>query len=98
MKLISHLIIHQLIIEIALIALTDVYKPSTTLMAAPRKAEYVYNEVNDLIHLSGPITEDSLVRALHSRFVAKQYYVSSQLAFIMQQSKHHARLTFCMDI
>ena len=33
-------------------------------------------DINDLIHLEGPITEDSLIRALQSRFMANECFVS----------------------
>lgn len=33
-------------------------------------------DVNDLIHLDAPITEDSLIRALHKRFLANQYFTN----------------------
>jgi len=33
-------------------------------------------DIDDLIHLDGPITEDSLIRALHSRFLDNQRFVS----------------------
>lgn len=33
-------------------------------------------DLNDLIHLDGPITEDSLIRALQSRFMANECFVS----------------------
>ncbi|XP_054159659.1 uncharacterized protein LOC128957868 [Oppia nitens] len=52
-------------------------KPCSPSMGSKtRKQEYTYNEVNDLIHLLGPLTEDSLLRALHSRFMANQYYTN----------------------
>ena len=33
--------------------------------------------INDLIHLDAPITEDSLIRALQSRFMANECFVSA---------------------
>ena len=33
-------------------------------------------DINDLIHLDAPITEDSLIRALQSRFNANEFFVS----------------------
>lgn len=36
-------------------------------------------ETEDLIHLPGPLTEDAVIKCLHARFSAKQYYVSIEL-------------------
>lgn len=33
------------------------------------------DNINDLIHLEAPITEDSLIRSLHSRFLSNEYFV-----------------------
>lgn len=32
--------------------------------------------VDDLIHLVGPLTEDAVIRALQTRFAMKNYFVS----------------------
>ena len=34
------------------------------------------DNINDLIHLEAPITEDSLIRSLHTRFLSNEYFVS----------------------
>ncbi len=39
-------------------------------------------DINDLIHLDAPITEDSLIRALQSRFNANEYFVSVVLCLV----------------
>ncbi|KAH8028349.1 hypothetical protein HPB51_016172 [Rhipicephalus microplus] len=47
-------------------------------------------EVRDLIHLTGPLTEDAVLRTLHARFFCREYFVFCKaLAFLfrlMQQS------------
>lgn len=35
-------------------------------------------ETQDLIYLAGPLTEDALLKCLHARFTAEQYFVSYQ--------------------
>ena len=57
---------------------------SSSVMKDIRIHENAYCQVNDLIHLPGPLTEDALLRSLQSRFYAKQYYVS-QLNFFKIQ-------------
>lgn len=34
------------------------------------------SKIDDLVHLPGPLTEDAIVRALESRFQAKEFMVS----------------------
>lgn len=36
-------------------------------------------DVEDLIHLRGPLTEDAVVRALQARFYHNKFYVSHSL-------------------
>lgn len=36
------------------------------------------SDVDDLIHLRGPLTEDAVVRALQARFYHNKFYVSAQ--------------------
>jgi hypothetical protein len=54
----------------------DTSKSSSIGMSKIRKQENIYTEVHDLIHLLGPLTEDSLLRALHSRFISKEYFTN----------------------
>ena len=36
----------------------------------------MYTELEDMIHLPGPLTEDSVLKTLQARFYKGQYYVS----------------------
>ena len=36
-----------------------------------------YAAMEDLIQISGPLTEDAIIRVLQARFYRRQYYVSS---------------------
>ena len=40
-------------------------------------------EMNDLIHLMGPLTEDAVMKTLQARFNEKKYFVSSKLITII---------------
>lgn len=46
-------------------------------------------DINDLIHLDAPITEDSLIRALQSRFMANECFVSVPPLFNLSRAIHH---------
>jgi dachs protein len=35
------------------------------------------SDLEDLIHLTGPLTEDAVLRALQARFAATNYFVST---------------------
>lgn len=37
-------------------------------------------EMNDLIHLMGPLTEDAVMKTLQARFTEKKYFVSIKIA------------------
>lgn len=41
--------------------------------------ELATSDMDDLIHLLGPLTEDAVMKTLHSRFNEKKYFVSSSL-------------------
>lgn len=40
-------------------------------------------DLEDLIHLTGPLTEDAVLRALQARFAATHYFVSTIVLFII---------------
>lgn len=39
--------------------------------------------VDDLIHLAGPLTEDAVLKTLQARFYADEFFVSRQILFIL---------------
>ena len=41
-----------------------------------RKERLPLKDIDDLIHLSGPLTEDAVMRTLHTRFENDSFYVS----------------------
>lgn len=41
-------------------------------------------ELEDLIHLPGPLTEDAVLKCLHARFSASQLYVSPNKGIITE--------------
>lgn len=41
-----------------------------------RKTENILSDVQDLIHLPGPLTEDAVLRTLHARFYMKEYFTN----------------------
>jgi hypothetical protein len=48
---------------------------SAALIEAKKMNENISNDVYDLIHLSGPLTEDCIVKALDARFLSQEYFV-----------------------
>ncbi|OTF78491.1 Myosin X-like protein [Euroglyphus maynei] len=40
------------------------------------KHQSTTDNINDLIHLEAPITEDSLIRSLHTRFLSNEYFTN----------------------
>ena len=44
-----------------------------------RKEESLPSQVEDLVHLKGPITEEAIVSALHTRFGNREFLVSAFL-------------------
>lgn len=40
-----------------------------------------FDTVEDLIHISGPLTEDAIIKVLQARFYKGLYYVSDKLLF-----------------
>lgn len=46
--------------------------------ARQRKERLPLKDIEDLIHLSGPLTEDAVMKTLHTRFQNDSFYVSSE--------------------
>ena len=38
----------------------------------------MYTQIEDLIHLAGPLTEDAIIKTLQARFYSGHYHVSTQ--------------------
>lgn len=53
---------------------TKIISPSKT-VTSPHKI--LPKDMEDLIHLQGPLTEDAVMRTLQARFNEKKYFVSS---------------------
>jgi len=49
---------------------------SSELMPGLRNNDNILSDINDLIHLPGPLTEDCILRTLHARFYAKEYFTN----------------------
>lgn len=41
------------------------------------------SEMEDLIHLTGPLTEDAVMKTLQARFLEKKFFVSKILQFLL---------------
>lgn len=54
-----------------------IISPSKT-VTSPHKI--LAKDMEDLIHLQGPLTEDAVMRTLQARFNERKYFVSKQLA------------------
>lgn len=52
---------------------------SEALIQVKKLNENISNDVYDLIHLQGPLTEDCVVKTLNARFLAQEYFVSNVL-------------------
>lgn len=52
---------------------------SSLVMPVNQRANEITSEIHDLIHLSGPLTEDSVLRTLNARFINRDYFVSAPL-------------------
>jgi hypothetical protein len=50
-------------------------------------------DLEDLIHLAGPLTEDAVLKCLQARFCASQFYVSTSM-FIVSFCAHLHHLFF----
>lgn len=46
-------------------------------------------DIEDLIHISGPLTEDAVMKTLQSRFNEKKYYVSRNCYFAMRANRNY---------
>lgn len=44
-------------------------------------------DMDDLIHLQGPLTEDAVMRILHARFEDGKYFVSKKTFFFLKYKK-----------
>ena len=55
---------------------------SDGIKGAPLEAQ----EVDDLIHLGGPLTEDAVLKTLHARFMTQQFYVSVHIIYLYLRS------------
>lgn len=55
--------------------LSDIRKKNGMITTNP-VTELSTSEMNDLIHLLGPLTEDAVMKTLHARFNEKKYFVS----------------------
>lgn len=54
-------------------------------------------ELEDLIHLPGPLTEDAVLRALQARFAANNYYVSRIFHFSLDRARGTCACCECVS-
>ncbi|RWS15743.1 unconventional myosin-IXb-like protein [Dinothrombium tinctorium] len=50
---------------------------SSVVMPSIQRTNDVTSEIHDLIHLSGPLTEDAVLRTLNARFINKEYFIET---------------------
>lgn len=73
---------------------------NTTVIAEPRPLQpgTVAAELEDLIHMQGPLTEDAVMKCLQARFASSNFYVSTYLFLDVSTTVRFYRRTLLLSL